>query len=158
MEITQKLLQEWFDYNSATGMFVWKISRGNQYTNPGMLAGFKDTYGHMGIEISGKRYLSHRLAWMYVYGEWPKNDIDHINGIKDDNRLCNLRDVTKSINNMNRKVHANNKLGIKGVSQQGKKFQAIIINNKKHTYLGSYDTIEQAQEAYLKANLIRHLQ
>lgn len=94
--------------------------------------------------------MAHRLAWFYIHGEWPET-IDHKNGITVDNRLENLRAVTKSQNAMNRGVQINNILCVKGVSKSGSKFVARIGVNGVTHYLGTFATVEEASEAYVKA-------
>lgn len=150
-DITPELLNQFLDYDKETGIFKWKVSRGNQYTKPGMIAGFKDTYGHMGIEINGKRYLSHRLAWLMVFGKWPDHQIDHINRIRDDNRIINLRDVPGIVNVNNKGNYRSNTTGFKGVTVKKGRFIAQITVNGKCKHLGSFDTAEQASKVYQQA-------
>ena len=88
--ITQEELKELLDYNPETGLFTWNVY--NNIKNKTTAGTFND--GYIQIKIKQKIYQAHRLAWLYVYGEWPKGQIDHINGIRDDNRIENLRDVT----------------------------------------------------------------
>jgi hypothetical protein len=149
--LTAQSLRELLHYNQETGEFTWLISRGNQFSKPGMKAGFKDTYGHLGIEIDGKRYLSHRLAWLYVYGKWPDHQIDHINRIRDDNRIENLRDVPGVVNANNKGHYRNNTTGFKGVTIKNGRFIAQITIAGKCKYLGSFDTAEKASDAYQTA-------
>jgi len=146
--LTAQRLRELLHYNPTTGEFTWIVSRGNQWTKPGMPAGFKDTYGHMGIEIDGKRYLSHRLAWLYVYEKWPDHQIDHINRVRDDNRIANLRDVTGVVNLNNKGNYRNNTTGFKGVTIKNGRFVAQITVNGKCKHIGSFDTAEKASQAY----------
>jgi hypothetical protein len=146
--LTVQQLCELLHYDSQTGDFTWIVSRGNQFTKPGMKAGFKDTYGHMGIEINGKRYLSHRLAWLYVHKKWPDHQIDHINRVRDDNRIDNLRDVLGIVNLNNKGNYRNSTTGFKGVTIKNGRFIAQITVNGKCKYLGSFDTAEKASQAY----------
>jgi hypothetical protein len=102
-------LKKRLDYNPETGEFIWKPKtvrstddkRWNAWF-PGQVAGTMDGRGYRRIMLDGKSYGAARLAWLYVYGEWPKNEIDHINRLRDDDRLVNLRDVTSSENCNNR--------------------------------------------------------
>lgn len=114
--------------------------------------------GYIAICVKTKTYKAHRLAWLYVYGEMPKNQIDHINGIKDDNRIDNLREATASENMFNRLKFKNSKSPIKGISfhigQQ--KWTAKIQLNKKRLWLGSYNTFEEAAVAYKNAAIELH--
>ena len=105
--ITQERLKEVLKYNSETGEFTRKIAKGGK---------IKDSSGYILISVDGEKYYAHRLAWLYMYGEFPKNSIDHINKIKDDNHLYNLRDVTSIENQRNRFLNINNKSGFLGVS------------------------------------------
>jgi len=141
--ITQELLKERYYYNPLTGLLT------NRYTlSPkavkGAVAGCTEFNGYRSLRINGKQYQLHRLIWLYVYGSYPINDIDHINRIRDDNRLDNLRDVTASINTHNKEP---GKIGCKR-ARSGRWIAVIKINNKQ-MYLGTYDTQEQAHAAYL---------
>jgi hypothetical protein len=151
LNLTAQRLHELLHYEPETGQFTWIVSRGNQFSKPGMKAGFKDTYGHFGIEIDGKRYLSHRLAWLYVYGKWPEHQIDHINRIRDDNRIENLRDVKGVVNASNKGNYCNNTTGFKGVTIKNGRFVAQITIDGKCKYIGSFDTAEKASDAYQQA-------
>jgi len=140
-------------YEPETGLFFWLSARprirvGNQ-------AGYlKKDRGYTYIEFDGKSYAAHRLAWFYVTKEWPKNQIDHINGNRSDNRIENLREATNSQNRANSK--STNKNGLKGVKfipwikEGGRCWQSQITHNKKVLYLGCYHTKEEAHEVYLK--------
>jgi hypothetical protein len=148
LNLTAQRVRELLHYNPETGEFTWLVSRGNQFSKPGMKAGFKDTYGHLGIEIDGKRYLSHRLAWLYVFGKWPDHQIDHINRMRDDNRLENLRDVSGIVNANNKGNYRNNTTGFKGVTIKNGRFVAQITMAGKCKYLGSFGSAEKASAAY----------
>lgn len=147
--INQERIKELFNYNPDTGEFVRTQDR--QCVKAGDIAGSARFDGYLHIWIDGKHYLSHRLAWMYAYGEWPESDIDHINCIKDDNRLSNLRDATKSQNGMNSKTYSNNSSGFKGVSFHKKRWRANIRLNGKQKHIGNFDTPELAHVAYCEA-------
>lgn len=103
--------------------------------------------------INGVRYQASHLAWLYVKGEMPSKAIDHINGIRSDNRIINLREATLSQNAMNRIKAANNTSGYKGVSfhKQSGKWQASIKINGKQKYLGLFLSQKQAHNAYVNA-------
>jgi hypothetical protein len=152
--LTYQRLRELLDYEPQTGKFFWKV-RTARCVKIGSLAGAIERNGYRRIDLLNKHYLAHRLAWLYVNGEWPLGDLDHVNGNKDDNRVANLRPATVSQNAMNKKMPATNKTGFKGVCQVGKKFQAGIKRNGKSTHLGWHDTPEAAHAAYVeKANEI----
>lgn len=119
----------------------------------------KDKNGYLFFNFNRKKYTVHRVVWFYENGEWPELLIDHINGIKTDNRIENLRLATISQNLQNqRKSHKDCKSGMLGVYQykdSGKYFSTIMLNGKSK-YLGSYETPELAHEAYLKAKRELH--
>lgn len=146
---TPEELRELLDYDPETGIFTWKVKVRSQ-TVIGEEAGGLSGKGYGRIQIKGVRYYTHRLAWYYHYGVEPKEQIDHVNGVKGDNRLSNLREATNAENNRNQGKQSNNTSGFKGVSlkKSTKKFVAECwVNGKKH-FLGSYDTAELAHEAY----------
>ena len=114
--ITQKELKELLHYDPGTGVFVWKnIITANQKKN-GDVAGGYDDKGYIKIRINYKHYLAHRLAWLYVYGEWPSKHLDHINRNPSDNRISNLREATHLENNKNASKRKDNTSGYKGVN------------------------------------------
>jgi hypothetical protein len=148
--ITQQRLKELFDYNKDTGIFINKVRRGRYHA--GTQAGYLNKDGYFRININNKLYLAHRLAWLYVYGELPEY-IDHINRNPTDNKICNLRAVSKKQNQENREKQANNKSGYKGVSwdTQRKKWFSCIQHKYKTIGLGRYDNKEDAYKAYCNA-------
>jgi hypothetical protein len=146
--ITQEKLKEILDYNPDTGIFSWKVSKAKRI-KVGSVAGCKNNLGYILIRIDGKIYLAHRLAWLYTHGDFPLNCIDHINQIKDDNRICNLRDVTVSENMQNQSQ-------VLGYTKNGSKYKATITLNNILYQLGSYATKEQARQAYLDAKIKLH--
>lgn len=117
------------------------------------------TKGYRQIMWKGVMYKEHRLAWFFHTGKWPENQIDHINGIKDDNRIANLRDVSQTINMYNKQAaYCNSKTGYLGVSFSGKKYVARIRVNKKLIHLGTFDTPELAHQHYMEfKNLVETL-
>lgn len=155
--MTKNELMQLLSYDANTGLFV-RLKRTCNRINVGDIAGWKDADGYLNISLHGKKWKSHRLAWLYVYGKFPEQEIDHINGIKSDNRLCNLRQATRSQNCTNRGMPSHNKSGFKGVQwrQHAKKFCAVIYKNKKKFFLGYFDTAEKASEVYLKASFELH--
>lgn len=146
-----------FDYDGLSGFLYWK---GKANRRAGKKAGFIASNGYQVIALGGKRYSAHRLIWVYFNGLIPPDfDIDHINGIKDDNRIENLR-LCKHAENMQnrRKAHSNSSTGFLGVwyEKSRKKYVARIALDNKDKYLGRFDTAEEASAAYLKAKRELH--
>ena len=144
--LTLERLKEVLNFDLETGIFNWKQKRGSKPV--GSIAGAPQNKGYIQIMIDNRNYLAHRLAWFYVYGEWPKNQIDHINRIKTDNSIKNLRDVDGSTNLHNVGTRSHNTSGVNGVywSNRSKKWICTIeINTKKH-WLGSFSTLEDAKK------------
>lgn len=158
--LTQSELQSVLNYDQLTGKFVWIISSGGRYGHIGSSAGSPDRHGHLLITIKQNRYSAHRLAWLYVFGKWPEQEIDHINGVKSYNRICNLRDVSHTVNTQNlRKSHADNKSGLLGVRPADSlrnPWAAVIQVNKKFKHIGVFKTPEEAHAEYLKAKRQLH--
>jgi hypothetical protein len=104
--------------------------------------------------IGRKNYSAHRLAWLYVYGEWPSDQIDHINRNRSDNRIANLRIATPTQNQANRSVCKRNTTGFKGVTVDPRtgRFRAKIRVNGKRTHIGVFDSAEEAGAAYVAAS------
>lgn len=137
-------------YDPDTGIFRW-IDAILHRKHP--VAGSLDTKGYRRIEIDNKIYKAHRLAWLYVTGSWPAAEIDHKNGLRDDNRFCNLREATRAENNANASRLRTNRSGYKGVTAAygGKRWTAKIWSNGSSKVLGVFDTKEGAHLAYCAA-------
>jgi hypothetical protein len=160
MTITYDRVRELFDYNEKTGDLVWKVSTSRKI-KPGQVAGSHDkTRGYVMIGIDGRkqRYSAHRVIWLWYYGRWPESEIDHINGIRNDNRISNLREATTSENRQNRCVQSNNNSGYNGVHfhKVANKWQAGLKVNGQTLYLGLFDNKEDAYDAHLKAKQHHH--
>lgn len=142
-------LNSYLSYDPNNGLLKWKIDiRGKCLINT--IAGNKSKQGYVQVSIDGVTMQAHRVAWYLYYGDWPKYDIDHINGKKDDNRIENLRDVSTSENCHNISSARNtNRLGVLGVSKHRNKFRADSKINGIRKYLGLYETPEEAHNAYL---------
>jgi hypothetical protein len=151
--LTQERLKELLDYDPETGVFVWRVSRQRNKIKAGTPAGALCNKGYRRIQILGKQYLAHRIAWLYVHGCWPKKQIDHIDRVKDNNGIINLRDVSAEENGWNHPKHKDNTSGYTGVHwhKRNKKWEAKIRQAGKRIYLGSFDTPEEAHTAYLAA-------
>lgn len=171
--LTAEQLRAVLLYDPDTGLFRWK--EGIDHWRAGLPAGTKGhtrkngtDYVFIGLGTTSRGiqkrpyivlgvkkrvYRAHRLAWLYVYGEWPKGEIDHINGDSTDNRIVNLRDVTTAQNSLNRGLRRNNTSGIKGVSwsKKSQKWLVHIAVNKQLLHVGLFDTIEDARAARIEA-------
>ena len=148
-------LCELLDYCPETGIFTWKVDR-KRLAKAGTLAGSTNGRGYRQISVDGKLYLAHRLAWFYCFQEWPTKVIDHINGIKDDNRLDNLQDVSqnKNISKANKDVGVS---GYKNVRKIYNRYQAAIKVSGKTIHIGMFSSAEEASNAvdkYKKDNNI----
>lgn len=142
-------LRELLEFDEKTGVFKWLKPPSNR-TAKRSVAGVVTGAGYRYIRVDRKSYLAHRLAWLYVHGEWPKNLIDHINLVRDDNRIANLRQATSAQNGHNARLRSTNRSGLKGVSWSASKarWHARIVANYVTYPLGYFDTKEQAHEAY----------
>lgn len=155
-EMNKEIATQYLDYDPETGLFRWKVDV-SRIAKQGSIAGHLSGKGYRAISFQGKSYLSHRLAWLIVYGEWPPYGIDHINGVPDDNRIANLRSIPQSLNVQNlRRARADNTIGFLGVTRAGKRFSARIWVAGKSKRYGCYDTPEEAHEAYLKVKRELH--
>lgn len=155
---SQDQVKDLFMYDPLVGDFVRRVRRGGN--GPvGSVAGSKHPHGYTQIKISGRLYLAHRLAWLYVTGAWPGNNIDHINGQKSDNRLINLRDVPQSLNMQNqRTARSRSSSGLLGASWDSRRsnWASSIEVDGKTKRLGRYATSSEAHEAYLIAKRLLH--
>lgn len=148
--LTIDRLMDVLNYDSESGLFTWKNPpsehpRLRDYTAGGI------TTGYVMIKIDGQKYKAHRLAWLYVHGEWPSRDIDHINGCPLDNRIVNLRLASNPQNQANRK-RDREKVTPKGVKAlPSGRFQSRITIDKRLITLGTFDTPEAAHSAYMDA-------
>lgn len=139
-------------YCPWTGLWTWKVDKGKR--GKGKIAGTKDKDGYITISIGDKNFRTHRIAWYYMFGEWPEKQIDHKNRIRDDNRFINLRLATEDQNQSNSGKHKNNTSGYKGVfwKKRNKKWYAQIRKDKKDYHLGYFiDPIEAAKTYDKKA-------
>ena len=153
MTLTLERLKELLYYDPETGIFTWLVNKGSALC--GEPAGRKTTY-YVQIKVDRKPYMAHRLAWFYMTGNWPENQIDHIDRQKSNNKFSNLREATGSQNRANCGALSNNKLGVKGVFIDQGRYRASIQLNRKRIFLGPFDTIEKATTAYENAALEIH--
>ena len=143
--LSAQTLRLQFSYSPQTGVFT----RRGQTKPSGRIA----TKGYRQIALLGTRFMAHRLAWLYVHGEWPTDQIDHINQDKDDNRIDNLREVSNKQNQENVTMWSHNKSGRRGVRWHAvqRRWIAEIIQYKKKIHLGLFDTIIDAVAARIRA-------
>lgn len=154
--LTLERLKQVVRYEPDTGLFYW-VSRPSNRIHVGDRAGLAAPVGYWSIAIDGARYLAHRLAWLYVTGHWPKDEVDHLNGDGTDNRWSNLREAHRVLNAQNmRRAKRDNSTGYLGVREMRSRFQANIKAGGRIQNLGTYDTPEQAHAAYLVAKRRLH--
>lgn len=151
-ELTADELRRVLDYDLASGVFRWRECRGTRAAK-GATAGSLMTIGYIEIRIFKRLYLAHRLAWLWVTGEWPNEQVDHINNVRNDNSWANLRAASNAQNNANTPRRKSNSTGFKGVyfSKSARKYAASITVNYKSYHLGLYATPQEAHAAYILA-------
>lgn len=155
--LTAKRLREVVSYDPETGHFTWLVSRprariGGRAGGLGPGCG-----GYWCITIDRRRYVAHRLAWLYMTGAWPRTEmIDHINRDRSDNRFANLREATRGQNQVNSGKPSNNSSGFKGVRRRYGRWFAQIKKSGKHYHLGYFSTPEEAHRAYCTAAIKLH--
>lgn len=150
----QKLLHEQFIYNKNTGLFIRRKSSGGK--KQGTIAGTLRKDGYIEIRFNGKKQLAHRLAWLYIYAELPKDGIDHINHDRSDNSIDNLREVGHSINMLNKTKYTNNSSGVCGVNwyKPNNKWNAQIQVDGKKINLGYFLEFSEAVNARKNAEVL----
>jgi hypothetical protein len=144
--LTQTRVQELLHYDPETGVFTWKVNRRGT-ARAGSVAGRLHLTGYREIRIDRQRHKAHRLAWLYVHGEWPDGQVDHINGVRHDNRISNLRVVpNQSEQQKNQKKPSNNTSGVTGVywGKKSRKYYAQIKYQGANKHLGYFDDFEEA--------------
>lgn len=156
--LTHARLLDALRYEPSTGEFRW-LYQSSTWINVGDLAGCVHSLGYVVIGVDNETFRAHRLAWFYVHGEWPSKSLDHINGDRADNRICNLRLASAAENNQNRRGAPKNSLtGVLGVRRNtnGAGFTARISVDRARLYLGTFPTEQEAYDAYLAAKRTHH--
>ena len=151
-------VSKYLEYNPETGEIIWKSLK-NVRGKVKSLAGTKMRDGRRVVGFNRKRYMSYRLSWLLFYGVLPTGVIDHIDGNPLNDKIENLRDVSRSVNQQNqRKAHSTNKSNLLGAAWHSwsEKYQSTIHVNGKQRHLGTFDTAEEAHAAYLKAKRDLH--
>lgn len=150
------LARSLFSYDPKTGRLSWAIKPCARM-NTGDRAGSLKASGYRDVRFRGSPQKEHRVIWLWVHGDWPKHDIDHINGVKDDNRIVNLRDVTTAVNleNQKRPRQSAPYVGVSWHKAQ-RKWQASITSGGCQFYIGMFETAELARDAYLAAKAVHH--
>lgn len=149
--ITQDRLKELLHYDANTGVFTWLVTSSNR-AQAGSVAGGLNAKGYGRIRVDNELHMAHRLVWLYMTGQMPRNQIDHINGTRSDNRWCNLREATNKENLENSKLYSSNRSGFRGVlfHKATGKWLAQVTHNYRLIYLGLFETPDEAAVAARK--------
>jgi hypothetical protein len=160
-DLTAETLRQLLDYNPETGNFHWKVVRRSAHgaTKIGGIAGHRMKIGYITIGILGSMYTAHRLAFLWMNGEWPTHHVDHVNRDPACNAWANLREATHKQNHENRVARRDSTTGILGVYQRSPGvWQAKIKHNRKSYHLGCFKSPEEAEAARkaAEASLFTH--
>jgi hypothetical protein len=158
-DVTADDVRRALSYDPETGVFVRKETGRSSGYGVGAVVGTKDENGYLKVWHAGRLWRAHRLAWLYMTGEWPRHEVDHINGNRADNRMQNLRCVDHETNMENqRTARQDNKSKFLGVTwhKQPGKWRARITLRGKQTHLGHFPTPEAAHERYLEVKRQMH--
>lgn len=163
-QVTLEIVREFLRYNPETGDLFWRERDRKWFANKraftrwnndhaGKIAGTKKSDGYIAVKLNGKQIPHHRLAWAIFYGNWPKYEIDHINGARDDNRIANLRDVNRTANGRNLCLFKTNTTGHTGVyfNRQSRNWYTQIKKNGRMKHLGVFKSKLEAANARKKA-------
>lgn len=156
-ELTQARLKELLHYDPETGIFTWRVIKSNKISSD-LIAGTAHSQGYISIGIDRKHYLAHRLAFLYMQGSWPINDVDHKNGKRNENVWKNLRQSTRTLNLENqRAAHKNNIYsGLLGAYKCRNRWQAKIQTKGQCIFIGAFATAMEAHLAYVDAKRKLH--
>jgi hypothetical protein len=165
----EDFFRECLDYNPDTGDFRWKSRPSNHFSSDtkarqanscftGTTAGSVGPQGYVSIKVSGILFRAHRIAWLLIYGEWPKSFIDHVDGNPSNNRIGNLRLATPSQNSMNSRMRSDNRSGVKGVGFHLGRWRVRVMLNGVQTFHGRFakDQKHLAEAAAVAARLSLH--
>lgn len=156
--LTADRARELVSYNPETGVFVWRVQRNGTFRNKDSI-GWVDSHGYRLLGMDGRKYKAHRVAWLLVYGEWPKSQLDHINRDRADNRIANLREVTNAENGQNAKPRTDGKSGVVGVHflKNCNRWWAYINTNRERVTVGYFESFEEAVAARADAKKAQHI-
>ena len=159
MDITHQQVIDAFSYDPVTGVLSWKNPTSNR-VRKGAVCGTPDKDGYLQVGFMGKYLKTHRVIFLYMTGNHPQYEIDHINGDVTDNRWVNLRDATKHQNSQNTKLTSRNTSGVKGVSwcNQKRKWRCLVISEGKYIHAGYFSDIQRATDAVRAARIKVHKQ
>ncbi|CAD0211203.1 hypothetical protein AGRHK599_LOCUS1229 [Rhizobium rhizogenes] len=160
-DLSQEIIRSIFDFCPITGSLIWRAKDRSEFTSEqqfkrwntsfaGKKAGSIGSTGYVRIRIGKAEYMAHRLIWLWVYGKMPAEEIDHVNGVKNDNRIENLRCVSGSENCRNRPIPKHNTSGVIGVAparSKNKWIAHIMVRPGENVYLGTYASVELAAAA-----------
>ena len=159
--ITVEMVKEMLIYEPHTGEFIWRRHMSPRI-RAGAPAGFTNLDGYVYIGINGDKFSAHRLAWLISTGSWPKQQIDHINGNRGDNRFSNLRDVSNSTNGKNRVLRKDNKVQMVGISWCDRNKWRVQVSTDsgriRRNFANLEDAIRARDQLYLQHGYThRHL-
>lgn len=155
MTLTQERLKELLHYDPETGLFV--RLRKTKKSAVGSVAGSSNSAGYLVIRVDEKVYYAHRLAILYVTGEWPTAHMDHIDGDRSNNRYSNIRDVSATVNGQNRRsANKSSSTGLLGAHRKRSRFASRIVVDGTEVSLGRFDSPEEAHAAYIAAKRKHH--
>jgi len=158
MEIEPGTLRDLLDYDPETGVLTWRHrpcgAKNFNARYAGKEAGCLLPIGYRQLTIDNERFCAHRVAWAIHHGRWPENQIDHINGVRNDNRISNLRDVSHQENHRNQAIPKSNKSGVIGVhwNKRLRKWRAQIKIGGQQKHLGCFNCVADAAAARAKAD------
>ena len=156
--LTASKAAQQLSYDPETGVFRWLQKRNNR-SLAGSVAGGINSGGYRNIALLGKCYRAGRLAVLMMTGEWPPQEVDHIDGVRDNDRWSNIRLASRTLNNRKKsRARVDSASGVLGVTASRGRWKAVIEANGKSRHIGLFDTIEAASAAYRAAKAQRDLE